>query len=541
MGSLPGTISTIAGTGTRCTFGSVPCGEGGPATSALLWFPTGVVLDSNGNVMIADQNDDAIRTIVSGNLQTTVGQVFNTAYSGDKSQTVAGIATNAEIRSPSGVAADASGNVFIADTLNNTIRKVTNGVITSAVGNGFACFTQPCGDGGQAVFAQLSFPFDVKFDATGNMWIADSGDQIIRVVNNQSTAIHVNGANIQPGTILSVVGNGNTCASSTDPCGDGGAATAAQLNLPNGIAMDAQGNVYIADTNDNRIRVVNNQASQIIVAGVHIPAGQIATIAGDGNACADPTTACGDGAAATAANLNLPGGIAVDSTGAIYIADTGDNRVRVVDTDGTIHPFAGTGTACTTDCKNGGLAIDALLDAPQSVFVDLAGNVFIADAFDFEVREVTQADGLMIHGVAGNETRGFSGDGGSATSAQLFLPYGVSGDPFGNLLIADRMEWRVRKVTSLVVTEPRADLSTSQLAFGNQPIHSTSAARTITVSNDSFGMSLTFSGNPNLVRYERKRVRDCFKHLYGLTTRRIGLHHQDNFLASRKGQLASPL
>jgi sugar lactone lactonase YvrE len=482
-----GNISTIAGTGNQCVFVAIPCGDGSLATAAELWQPTGVILDGNGNVLIADQDDDAIRNIVGGNIQTTVGAVLNTAYSGDKSATVAGTATDAELRRPAGVASDANGNVFIADTYNSAIRKVSDGIITTVVGTGFSCFAIPCGDGGPASAAQLSFPFDVTFDASGNMYIADSLDEVIRVVNNQSTPLTVGTVTVQPGDILTVAGDGTACTSAP-ACGDGGAATSAMLNLPNGLFVDPTGNIFIADTDDNEVRVVNTHAANVTVAGVVIPAGAIATVAGNGVACPLSTSACGDGSAAISANLNAPGGVSVDSAGNIYISDTGDNRVRIVNTSGTINIFAGTGAACQNVCGDGGPANAALLDLPQSSFIDHAGNVFIADASDFAIREVT-TDGKIKTVVGTN--RGYLGDGGPAVSAELALPYGVAGDPFGNLLISDVQEWRVRIVGGLVITAPLAGLSPSSVTFPAQGINTKSAPIPVTLSNAGNGTSLT--------------------------------------------------
>jgi sugar lactone lactonase YvrE len=496
-----GTITTAVGNGTQCFFNVIPCGDGGSATSANLWAPTGVFFNASGVLFIADQNDDAIRKVASGKIQTAMGVLLDTSYA-PYPVTLTTAAVNAELRRPTGVASDAAGNVYVADTFNNAIRKVDgSGNLSTIIGNGFGCNTLTCGDGGPAGSATVSIPFDIAFDNAGNMYIADSGDNVIRVVNNQSTAIVIAGKTIQPGNILSVAGNGTAC--SATPCGDGSASTSAQLNSPEGLFVDNAGNIFIADTGDNAIRVVNPRSSgSITVAGVTISAGAIATVAGiddPSTTCSVGTAPCGDGGLAISAQLSGPGGVALDSLGNIYIADTADNRIRVVDgTSGIINAFAGTGAPCTSNCGNNGPATSALLDAPQNLFVDFAGNVLIADAFDFEIRDVTKADG-NIQGVAGNETRGFSGDNGPATSAQLGVPFGVKSDPFGHLLIADLVEWRVRKVsTGLVITAPRADLSSNQLLFSAQPLHITSAARTINVTNDGFGTTLTISNDGTL-------------------------------------------
>ena len=409
-----GTISTFAGTaGVQCSNFNTPCGDGGAATSANLWAPTGVFVEAGGNLLIADQNDDAIREVGSGKIQTAMGVLLTTSYA-PYPVNLTSAATDAELRRPAGVASDAAGNVYIADSFNNAIRKVDAAAPSSTiVGNGFGCNTLTCGDAGPAGAATVTVPFDVAFDKTGNLYIADSGDNVIRVVNNQLTAITIAGQPIQPGFIRVIAGLGTAC--SATPCGDGGASTSAELNSPEGVFVDQAGTIFIADTNDNAIRVVNPTTSAITVAGVPVPAGAIVTVAGvddPATTCAVGTALCGDGGQATVAQLSGPGGVGLDSLGNIYIADTVDNRVRVVDaTTGIISAFAGTGAPCTNNCQNNGPALNALLDSPQNLFVDFAGNVFIADSFDFEIREVTKSNG-DIQGVAGDETRGFSGDDG---------------------------------------------------------------------------------------------------------------------------------
>jgi streptogramin lyase/glucan-binding YG repeat protein len=492
-----GKINTIAGSATQCFYNLAPCGDGGLATSAKLWAPTGVIVDGTGDIFIADQNDDAIREVTSGNIHTAMGILLDTAFSGD-----GGIATDAELRSPAGVVSDASGNAYITDTGNSTIRKVnSSGIISTAVG----CLVGPCGDGVLATSARLFTPSQTAFDSAGNMYIAEAGNggNDIRVVNNQSTNLVFypgpNQVTIKPGFIGTIAG---TVACTMLPCGDGGPAVFAQLNQPEGLFLDKAGNIYIADTGDNAIRVVNTQSTGMTFYGVSVPSGDIATIAGTLDIsptgdCPSGTTSCGDGGPATSALLSLPFGVAVDSvTGNIYIADAADNRVRFVNPSGTINRFAGTGAPCQNNCGDGGLAINALLDGPQGLFVDYVGNVFIADTFDYSIREVTIADGKINAVVDSTETSGFFGDGGSALAAGLTNPSGVAGDPLGNLLIADTRNWRARKVSpGSVITPPRADLSTNQLPFFDQPIHRTSAGRPVTLSNDGFGTPLTISTN----------------------------------------------
>jgi len=490
-----GTISTTVGfsPGTQCSTGLAPCGDGGPATSAELWAPTAVFVNgTSGDTLIADQNDDAVRQVSGGNISTTIGILLDTAFSplADGSA-----ATDASLRSPVGVAADASGNVYIADTLNSALRKVSAGKISTIAGTGnIPCFNSPvglpCGDGGKATAAYLSFVTDVFVDGAGNIFLADYDPSLISVVREISAAT---------GDINTVAGS---FSKGPGYAGDNGPATSAQISgdcssctSRLGVFVDGAGVLYIADVGNNVIRAVNtNTSGSVTVAGVKIAAGNIATIAGvQSTPCAVSTDTCGDGGAATKANLNAPGGVAVDTKGNIYISDSNDNRVRIVNSSGTINKFAGTGTACTSSCGDGGAATLADLDLPQHVFADYAGNVFIADSADFEIREVTAKDGKIQGVVDESQTRGYFGDGGLATAAFLASPYGVAPDPFGNVFISDVQEWRVREVSGLAATAPTANLSTGSLAFGNEGTGVTSAAQTVTITNNGFETALAIS------------------------------------------------
>jgi sugar lactone lactonase YvrE len=247
------------------------------------------------------------------------------------------------------VAVDRSGVVYITDTLNQRIRKVSNGLITTFAGSGdqtggFA------GDGGPATSGRLNSPRGVAVDARGNVYIADTENNRIRRVDVS-------------GVITTFAGTG-------DPgfLGDGGPAAIAQLSAPQGLALDSDGNLFIADTTNNRIRKIDS-------------AGRITTVAGSGEAGYS-----GDGGSATAARLNLPVAVAVSSTGILYLADTENNRVRKVDLGGTITTLAGqTDSGFTGD---GGSASEARLAAPYGVAVDSQGTVYIADSLNNRVRRV---------------------------------------------------------------------------------------------------------------------------------------------------------
>ncbi|HTQ51918.1 MAG TPA: hypothetical protein VMJ12_14505, partial [Candidatus Acidoferrales bacterium] len=339
------------------------------------------------------------------NLITTVAGNGVQGYSGD-----GGAATNASLSYPSGVAEDASENLFIADYYNNRIRKVdTSGLITTVAGNGTAADS---GDGGAATNASLSYPSDLALDAAGNLFIADSQNSLIRKVDTNSI-------------ITSVAGNGMSGYS-----GDGGAATNASLSYPSAVAVDASGDLYIADRDNHCIRQVDTN-------------GIITTVAGNG-----AQGYFGDGAAATNASLSYPSAVAVDADGNLLIADTGNQRIRQVDTNGLITTVAGNGNQGYSG--DGGAATNASLNQPNSVVVDAFGNLFIADAANGRIREVDAAG--LITTVAGNGTSGYSGDGGAATNASLYYPTDTAVDAFGNLFIADLENHRIRRVA--LTTDP---------------------------------------------------------------------------------------
>ena len=313
-------------------------------------------------------------------------------------------AMTAELYYPMGVALDASGNFYIVDG-NNRIRKVnTSGVITTIAGSGTAGYS---GDGGAATAAELDNPAGVAVDAVGNVYIADNGNGRIRKVNIS-------------GVITTVAGNGTI-----GYAGDGGAATAAELYNAYSVAVDGSGNIYIADYGIGRIRKVNTS-------------GIITTIAGNGI-----FGYSGDGGAATAAELNGPSGVAVDGSGNVYIAVDGDSRIRKVNTSGIITTLAGNGTLGFSG--DGGAATAAELRNADVVAVDRSGNVYIADGYNQRIRQVNSSG--FITTFAGNGTHGYSGDGGAATAAELNEPYGVAVDASGNVYIADSYNNRIRKVT----------------------------------------------------------------------------------------------
>jgi hypothetical protein len=331
---------------------------------------------------------------------TTVAGNGSPDYSGD-----GGAATNASLYWPTAVALDASDGVLIADEQNNVIRKVTaNGIVTTAAGNGSAGYS---GDGGPATNASLSYPDGVASDGSGNLFIADSGNNVIRKVDPN-------------GTITTTAGN-----SSAGYSGDGGPATNASLSYPEGVALDSSGNLLIADSGNNVIRKVDTN-------------GIITTVAGNGSAGYS-----GDGSPATNASLSGPYSVALGTLGRLFISDAGNQRIREVDTNGIITTVAGNGSADYSG--DGGLAANASLYYPADVASDVYGDLFIADEQNNIIRKV-DTNGIITT-VAGNGIAGYSGDGGAATNTSLGGPYGVALDICGNLFIADTFNDRVREVT----------------------------------------------------------------------------------------------
>jgi sugar lactone lactonase YvrE len=484
-------VTTIAGTGT-CGFS----GDGLPATSAMINFPNGLSLDNSGNLYFADTFNQRIRKIDSAGIIHTLAGTGTAGFSGD-----GGPATSASLNFPRAAISDA-GNLFIADQQNHRVRKVdASGNISTFGGNGL---TGCKGDGGLATAAHLGYPNRLLI-LQGNLYVSNGGCARVRAINLSTDMISTaagstfgfdgNGHNALASQFNSGVGmlldnakanvlvvdNGNSqvraVSVSTNTVsgiaggytGDGLKGTMASLNLPENIAFDSKGNLYIADVFNNRVRKVT-------------PTGVISTFAG----VTGISGYSGDGGPAGSAQLWFPYGVAVDKNDNIYISDNGNGVIRKVDTSGTITTLAqnanffdllgiavdsggnvyvaddlscvvwqatpagavsvAAGVLNTCGYNGDGIAAtSAYLNSPYDVGVDSAGNLYIGDTFNNRVREVSSG---VISTFAGNGTCGFSGDGGLAKLAMLCTPVGVVADSKNNIYIGDYGNARVREVTS---------------------------------------------------------------------------------------------
>jgi uncharacterized protein (TIGR03437 family) len=331
-------------------------------------------------------------------------------------------AADVGLTTPSAVAIDASGNVYIADTSDDSICKLSGGVITLVAGGGAQGYA---GDGGPAVNASLNQPFGVAVDSQGNVYIADTYNHVVRKVNSA-------------GIISTFAGNGTGGNS-----GDGGPATSAELNDPWSLAVDSSGNVFIADEVSHVVRKVTTD-------------GNITTVAGNGTTFYNP----GDGSPATSTGISNVTGITVDGAGNLYIATYQGFLVLKVTPAGIISTVAGI-LGADSDSGDGGPANQAGVAGPQDVAVDSSGNIFITEAFNAVVREVTPNGTITT--IAGNGTTGFSGDGGPALNAEISTTDGIAYSN-GKLYLADVLNGRIRVLSAGQTTAAPPSVSSSGIA-----------------------------------------------------------------------------
>ena len=382
-----GGVTTLAGT--VLTGGSAD----GTGTNATFSRPSGVAVDSSGTVYVADTDNHRIRKITPAGVVTTLA--------GSTLGSTNGTGTNAQFNAPTGVAVDSAGNVYVAEQTNHRIRRITPaGVVTTLAGS-TAAFAN-----GTGTNAQFNTPYGVAVDSAGNVYVADQSNHLIRKIGSGVIQVPLNRA-----VVTTFAGNGT-------PSAINGTGTSATFQFPTGLAVDSVGNIYVGEQNNNRIR-------RITTTGV------VSTLAGSGNA----TFADGTGAGAS---FNLPYGVAVDSSGTVYVADTDNHRIRKITPAGVVTTLAGQSTTGNTD----GTGTNARFFYPYGVAVDSTGNVYVGDRSNNRIRRITPAG--VVTTFAGSTAGSFDGTG---TNATFRSPLGVAVDSIGNVYVADSLNYRIRKIT----------------------------------------------------------------------------------------------
>ena len=374
-------------------------GDGRLGTDVVLTLVDGIATDSDGNIFISHRSQNRIRKVSPDGVITTIAGNGIAGFSGD-----GGFALDASLNFPAGLVSK-NGNLYIADRNNHRIRKIdSNGIITTVAGTGKpGC----CNDNGLAKEAHLYFPSDVDIDLEGNLYISDRSNNRIRKVNSE-------------GIITTIAGSGEPGYR-----GDFGPAEKSLLKYPFGISLDSKGNLYIADRGNNRVRKIDQR-------------GIITTIAGDGT-----HSFGGDYGPANQSSLAFPTDVIVDSLGVIYIADRNNNRVRKIDRLGVITTLMGINQ--TEFNGDNEIAAETTLHLPFALAFNGEDRLLVVDRNHFRVREV-RLQGNQVETVAGNGKFLFRGDGGPGGGATLDVPSGVAVDSKGDVLFADRLHQRIRKV-----------------------------------------------------------------------------------------------
>lgn len=404
-----GTVATFAGDGViRGNSGMDAPGDGGPAVSASIPHPTALAFDHNGHLLIAAgrlrqvDKDGIVETIPGGRRESVVGPN--------------GALLPVRFGDPQAMVVGGEGDIFVADTYAHRVLRTTPTGATTVVA-GLASLPSEK-EGGPVEFAQLFNPWGIATAPTGELFIADTGRNRILHVGQDGHFMTVAGKGL---SIVRIEGSGPPPQFS----GDGGPADKADLDEPNGVAVDAQGNIYISDSLNNRIRKITTN-------------GEIQTIAGNGQAGFS-----GDGEPAITATLAHPMGLAVDASGNIYIADRENNRIRKISPDGIITTVIGNGEKAMS---GEGLALSVTLNFPHGVALDTKGTLYVADTFNHRILRL-DPDGI-VRQVAGSGRQEFTGDEGPAVKAGLGAPDSLAIDARGNVYIAARANWRIRKITT---------------------------------------------------------------------------------------------
>ncbi len=428
--------------------GSDPLRDDGPATEALLWDPRDVAVDTAGNLYIVDQGNHILRRVDPAGEITTFAGTGQT-FGGEENVP----ATESSIYLPERIIVDAVGNVYFTNGRNRVRRVTTDGLVATIAGSGAYGFA---GDGGQAVDASFRSPLGVAVDAAGNLYIADYLNHRVRRVGLD-------------GVITTFAGTGEEGFS-----GDGGQATSAQLRFPRNVAVDGEGNVYIADTSNHRIRRVAPDGVITTVAGngtygapidgvatdvrfgfpyaLHAAADGTLHIGGQGYVVRVDTDGmltvlvsgygyAGDGGSSLEAKVDTVYGLDVAADGTVYIADSGNQRVRAITPDGNINTVAGMSHLV----GDGGPAEEAVLFSPAGADLDDEGSLYVAEADNHVVRKI-DASGIITT-FAGTGEKGDSGDDGPALSAVFGAPSDVAVGPQGDVFVADRSAYRVRRIS----------------------------------------------------------------------------------------------
>ncbi len=391
----------------------------------------------------------AMASAQAGYINTIAGDGI-AGYAGDGQPAV-----NGKIDTIGYTAVDDSGNVYIADAQNNRIRKVyaQTGIMATIAGNGTPGFT---GDYGWATQAEIYYPFGICVDKNRNIYFTDNGNGVVRKIN-QATGI-----------IYTIAGTGDSGTS-----GNGGKADTCRFVDPTGIAVDAAGNVYVADDIACTVRKINASDSIItLYAGCNV------------------NGYSGDGGQATVAKLNNPLGIAMDNSGNLYIAEWSEFTVRKVDALGIINEFAGIPGNNTYTTASGPIATAIPMGSPTGVTCDKVGNVYIADAGNSVIRQINGSNGYD-YVIAGSPNIGFSGDGGLAVDAELNYPFSVSIDTNYNLYIGDLLNFRIRKANGGPTAVPQISAS------GNFAVYPNPANSTLNIQ-----FSGTFTSGNNTIEIE---------------------------------------